>query len=120
MTADVDGNGAAGVAAALSHALARREPEAVAPLLDAEVRWGGPQETDETCHGRAEVLDFYSRLLANGVDFKVRDTEVAGDRIRLRVDVASAAGDGGGVEQSMVLSVRNGLIVDVAVVDPPT
>ncbi len=119
MTADVgvDGNGAAGVAAALAHALGRRSPEAVAPLLDADVRWGGPEETSQTCHGRAEVLDFYTRLLADGTAFQVRDTEVTNDRIGLRVDVTP--GDGDGFEQSMVLSVRNGLIVDVLVVDPP-
>jgi hypothetical protein len=68
-------------------------------------------DTEETCHGRAEVLAFYSGLLAEGAAFEVRDVRVDGDRIQLVARVESPSGDG--FDQPTVITVRGGLIVDV-------
>jgi hypothetical protein len=105
-----DRDGAARVAAVLPAALAARTPDAVAPLLDRDVRWGGSEDTPETCTDRTQVLTFYAALLADGVHLEARDVRVDGDQVHLLVRVASPDG---GVEQPTVITVRDGRIVDV-------
>lgn len=106
------------VAVALRDALERRTPQAFEPLLDQDVRWGGVEDTDQTCHGRADVLAFYSQLLTDGTTLDVRDMQVEGERIRLQVRVGSTSDDVGTFDQPTVVTVRGGLIVDVVQLDP--
>ena len=75
------------VAAALRQALTRPTVHGLDGLLDPDVRWGGIEETEQTCHGRAQVLAFYSRLLEEGVSLEVRDLRVDGEHIRLQMRV---------------------------------
>ena len=72
------GQDMARVAAAMRQALTARAAHGLEDLLDPDVRWGGIEETEQTCHGRAEVLAFYSRLLEDGVTIEVRDVQVRG------------------------------------------
>ena len=108
------------VAVALQQALARSEPREIEHLLDPDVRWGGIEDTEETCHNRAEVLAFYARLLADGTTLDVRDVRVEGEHIHLQVHVVSRS-DGGGIDtfdQPTLVTVRGGLIVEVLQLDP--
>ncbi len=47
---------AAAVAALWKTAFAAHDLAALEPLLDEKVRWGGAEDTPQTCHSRAEVL----------------------------------------------------------------
>ena len=108
------------VAGALQQALTLPTAHGLDHLLDPGVRWGGTEETEQTCHGRAQVLAFYSRLLEDGVTLEVRDAQVEGEQIRLRIRVHWPSDDGGIdiFDQPTVITVREGLIVDVLQLDP--
>ena len=114
------GQDMARVAAAMRQALTVRAAHGLEDLLDPDVRWGGIEETEQTCHGRAQVLAFYSRLLEDGVTIEVRDVQVEGERIRLQIRVGWPSDDGGidTFDQPTVITVRGGLIVDVLQLDP--
>jgi hypothetical protein len=45
-------------------AIEEGDEQQLASLLDPAVRWGGAEETPETCHGRGEVLAWYGKLRA--------------------------------------------------------
>ena len=53
----------------------------LAPLLGDDVRWGGDEDTDDTCHNRADVLAWYGKLQSAGVDATVHEVMVEGDSI---------------------------------------
>ncbi|WP_037608415.1 nuclear transport factor 2 family protein [Streptacidiphilus rugosus] len=42
-------------------------------MLHPDVRWGGEQETPETCHSRSDVLAWHGRLHAAGVRAHVHE-----------------------------------------------
>src|SRR6266705_1183203 len=44
------------VAAGLTAALSVGDLDQLAPLLAADVRWGGDEDSEQTCHSRAVVL----------------------------------------------------------------
>ena len=96
------------VAAALRQALTRPTVHGLDGLLDPDVRWGGIEETEQTCHGRAQVLAFYSRLLEEGVSLEVRDLRVDGEHIRLQMRVRRPSDDGGidTFDQPTLITVR--------------
>lgn len=54
-------------------------------LLAPDVRWGGADETDDTCHGRAEVLTRYRRLAQAGVRADLGELTVRGNAITLEM-----------------------------------
>jgi len=43
------------------------DEQMLASVLDPAVRWGGEEETPETCHSRGEVLAWYRKLEEAGV-----------------------------------------------------
>jgi hypothetical protein len=49
------------------------DEELLASLLDPAVRWGGEEETPETCHSRGEVLAWYGKLRQAGVSATVEE-----------------------------------------------
>ncbi len=104
------------LAAALPAAFARRTAQAFEQLLDPRVRWGGATDTQQTCHDRSQVLAFYGRLLEQDVSIDVLDVSVHGEQVRLQIRVvrtspkAEASGTG---ERQIVLTVRDGLVVDI-------
>lgn len=119
MTTEDDDDGAARLAALLPDALARRSAEAFAELLDPDVRWGGADETEETCHGRDEVLAFYAGLLSEGVTLAVQDSRVEGQQVRMTVRVQSPGdSDGPVADEVTLMTVRDGLVVDVLQLGP--
>jgi hypothetical protein len=58
-------------AARLSWALESADAEVLGSLLHPRVRWGGEEESPQTCHSRSDVLGWYARLHAAGVRARV-------------------------------------------------
>lgn len=109
------------VAETLGRALTARDTDVVAGLLAGEVRWGSPQDTPQTCHGEAEVVQHYAQLLEAGVDVEVLDVvpdaDPENERVVLRTRVRwPGVGDDDQstvTQQRLALQVRAGLIVDI-------
>ena len=72
------------VAQELGDAFASRDFGRLATLLHPQVRWGGDEETDETCHGPEAVVDCCAALLSNEVTAHVDEVVVTGQRIMVR------------------------------------
>jgi hypothetical protein len=53
----------------------------LASLLDPAVRWGGEEETPETCHNREQVIVRYRQLRAAGVRASVEEVIAQGDTV---------------------------------------
>lgn len=73
---------AATVAAALRTAFGTADLDLMADLLHPDVRWGGDEDTADTCHDREAVLAWYGGLLRRGVRATV-DEVVARDSVVL-------------------------------------
>lgn len=112
MTAPVD---AARLAAMLPAVLAARDRRAVERLLAPDVRWGGEQDTEQTCHDRTRAGETYAALLAGGVELRVLDTRVDGERVRAWIAVTGP--DEAGHDVQVLLTVQDGLVVDVLQLD---
>lgn len=107
---------AAAVAAALPAVLAARDPAAFEHLLHDGVRWGGEEETPETCRSRAQVGAYYAALLAQGVHLDVVDVHTRGEQVLARLRVTRPGELGAAAEHAerrVVLSVHDGLVVDI-------
>ena len=66
------------IAERLRSALEGRDLTTLAGILDPDVRWGGEEDTPQTCHNRADVLAWYGGVITVN-DFIHAD--IAGDRI---------------------------------------
>ena len=75
------------IAGRLTAALEGQDASALFHLLDPDVRWGGEEETPNTCHNRVQVMAWYGRLAAAGTTATVAGVEVEGDRFVLSLDV---------------------------------
>lgn len=102
------------IAAELPGVLAERSRAAFWRLLAADVRWGGQNNTEQTCHNRGRAADFYDALLAGGARLTVLHTSVDGDKVRARLEV-NGPGDGPDLDYQteVQLTVRGGLVVDI-------
>ena len=83
----------------------------LATLLDDDVRWGGEEDTPQTCHSRADVLAWYGGLHARGFRASVVEAMVEPDRIMLTLDVTRPGGGTG--RNSQVFRIAGGRIVDI-------
>ena len=105
------------VAAGLTAALSVGDLDQLAPLLAPDVRWGGDEDTEQTCHSRAEVLAWYQRLRAQGVQAQVLGTQIRGDAVVLLMAVQWPEGWDSGDDrrstQAQVFRVRDGLVVAI-------
>ena len=103
------------VAARLRAAFASRELAAFGALLDPNVRWGGAEETPETCHTRAEVLRRFSDMLSSGMQAEVVEATPGTDAVLLGLRVRHPVPGGFARERSLyqVLRLRDGLITDI-------
>src|SRR5438046_5724639 len=64
------------IAQRLRSALEGQDLTILAGVLDPNVRWGGGEDTPETCHNRADVLAWYGGLIDRGFRASVVATEV--------------------------------------------
>lgn len=79
---------AASIASRLAEAFASGDLALLGPLLAADVRWGGAEETEQTCHSRSDVLAWYGQLEAAGVSAQIIDAVVREDAVVLSFEVA--------------------------------
>lgn len=103
-------------AALVRRAMAAEDVTAFAALLDPAVTWGAPGATNPSCKSREQVLAWYQRGRAAGVRGSVYDVEILGDRLLVSMSVKgteSAQERGGAALRFQVLTVRNGMIVDI-------
>ena len=109
------------VAAGLTAAFAVGDLDQLAPLLAPDVRWGGEEDTGQTCHGRTQVLAWYRQLQVQGVRVQVVGTEIRGDTVVLRMAVQWPEGwdeeDLRRATRAQAFQVRDGVVVDIRDVD---
>ncbi|WP_412544352.1 nuclear transport factor 2 family protein [Longispora sp. K20-0274] len=103
------------VAARLEAAFAGNDLDLMAALLAPDVRWGGEEDTDTTCHDRTAVLAFYGVLHARGVTARVTETLTGPDVVvaRLDIDWPEPEDDEQPRGGYQVFSLTGGLITDI-------
>jgi catechol 2,3-dioxygenase-like lactoylglutathione lyase family enzyme len=103
------------VAARLRAALTARDRSAFAVLLAENVRWGGPQDTPETCHTRTDVLRRLDAQTAAGLRADLIEVVPGEDALLVVLDVSRPARDGHarGTTVYQVMRLHDGLIVDI-------
>jgi len=109
---------AAQIAEQLPAVLAQRDRVAFERLLAPDVRWGGRQDTEQTCHDRRQAGDFYAGVLAGGARLNVLHSAVVDDRILVRLEVVGRDSDPDSAFSTQVLlTVRAGLISHILQVE---
>jgi hypothetical protein len=99
------------IAERLRSAFEQQDLGILAGVLDSDVRWGGEEDTPETCHNRADVLAWYGGLIDQGFRASVAAAAVEPDRIVLTLDVT---GPGRGTRRNhQVFRIASGHIVDI-------
>ena len=99
------------IAERLRSAFEQQDLGILAGVLDPDVRWGGEEDTPETCHNRADVLAWYGSLIDRGFQASVAATAVEPDRIVLSLDVTTP---GGGTSRNhQVFRIASGHVVDI-------
>lgn len=108
--------GGQALAARLKVALESQDAELLAQLLAADVRWGGADDTPDTCHNRADVVQWYGRLAARGVRAQVEEIVPRGEAIVMGLRV-TWPGPGPEADRSevryQVYRIKDELIVDI-------
>jgi hypothetical protein len=97
-------------------ALDASDPTELRELLDPDVRWGPPNARNPGCKNRDQVIAWYEKGRASGVEGQVSDIEVLGDRVLVTLVVrgTDAAKDRGGTAlRWQVLSIKAGLVIDI-------
>lgn len=112
----------------LATALAAGDVSSVAELLAEGVRWGPPDDTPETCHGKTAVTRLCERLLGSGVVIEVLDVDSGGHpngngvvlnlQVTWPADDDVAADGSNATAQRLGLQVRDGLITDIRDLPP--
>ncbi len=107
--------GASDVAARLRAALTTRDRRAFEALLADDVRWGGADETPETCHSRADVLRRLDAQSAAGLRADLVEIAPGADALLVVLDVSRPAQQGfaGGGTVYQVMRLHEHLIVDI-------
>jgi ketosteroid isomerase-like protein len=101
----------------VSTALEAGDLAAIGELLDPNVRWGSPGDPSPPCQTREQVLSWYERGHAAGATARVSGTAVVGDKILVGLVVAGTTDRqerGGRALAWLVLSLRDGRVVDIA------
>ncbi|HEY3871998.1 MAG TPA: hypothetical protein VGM10_26785 [Actinocrinis sp.] len=105
-----------GVADQLTAALETGDAHLMEPLSDPAVRWGGEEETEETCHSRGDVLTWYRRLYDSGVRVEVTGVVVRDGSVVLSMAITgSKAGPSGRLPDLVhqVFHLEAGLGIDI-------
>jgi ketosteroid isomerase-like protein len=72
---------AKGIVGGVRAALESADLDAISELLDPNVRWGAPDDPDQACQNRQQVLAWYRQRREAGVRAHVTETAVYGDQI---------------------------------------
>jgi len=111
------------VARQLRTALETADLSALSDLLDPDVRWGPPGDPSPPCQTREQVIAWYRRGRESGARAGVSEVVVLGNRVLVGLVVVgtrSAAESGGQAARWQVLTVRDGLAVDIVGFDQRT
>ena len=105
------------LADALKAAYEQRDAKRLAPLLAADVRWGGEEETPETCHSDRDVLAWYERLRVQGADAQVEEVLIRERAVvlglRVSLPARTAPGVPGPSRVWQTFAVDDGLVVEI-------
>jgi hypothetical protein len=101
------------IADELEAAFATGDLARLGPLLAEDARWGD-DDASTVCRGRADVVETFARLLADGVTAEVTERVVGahGVAIRLHVHWPDAAA-GRGINFFQAYVVRDGLVTEI-------
>ena len=106
-----DTQDAQAIAQQLRSAFEGLDLESLGEILAPDVRWGGEEDTPQTCHSRADVLAWYGDLSARGFRANVVEAAVEPDRVVLTLDVSRP---GGGTSRNyQAFRIAGGRIVDI-------
>jgi hypothetical protein len=104
------------LAVRLREAFTAGDPALFVPLLDPRVRWGGEDETPQTCHSRGDVLAWYGRAQAEGVRAEVTETLVREHAVVLGLALTGPDQGQDGARPNHVFQafrLADGLIIDI-------
>jgi hypothetical protein len=104
------------VADRLTAALETGDADLMESLLDPAVRWGGEQETEETCHSRDDVLAWYRTLHGSRARVEVADVVVRDGSVVLSMAITgSEAGPRGQLPDLVhqVFHLEADLVIDI-------
>jgi ketosteroid isomerase-like protein len=108
------------VAARIEVALAANDVNAMADLLDPNVRWGAPDDPTPSCQNRRQVLEWFQRGRDAGVHARVTEVSAHGHHVLVRLQVSgnpTAEAEGSAVERWQVMAVDGGRVVDIRAFD---
>lgn len=100
------------VAQQVRAALEAGDVEQFAELLDPRVTWGAPGDPAPPCQSRRQVLEWYERGRAAGMQARVLDVSTTRDKILVSMMVASPD-DAIEAKRWQVLTVANGRVTDI-------
>ena len=99
------------LADSLKAAYDERDARRLAPLLAADVRWGGEEETPDTCHSAREALAWYERLRVEGVGAEVQEVVLRERAVVLGLLVTRP--DSEATRMWQTFAVEGGLVVEI-------
>ena len=117
MTDSQTSSGTDTVAARLRAALDPLDLEALAALLDDDVRWGGDEDTPDTCHNRADVLNRLARQRQSGLETTVLEITPGERGVMVRLNLRQPAHPGHDHDHewtvNQALTVRDQRVIDI-------
>ncbi|MDV8022729.1 ankyrin repeat domain-containing protein [Rhodococcus sp. IEGM 1330] len=125
MSAQQSSDSADQVGVSIAAALATGTREAFTALLAEDVRWGGERRgTGHECITREQAGDHYAGLLASGMALRVADIEPTGsssvgDVFTARMTIAAPSSVDVPPEMLVQVTIRDGLIADISIMDEP-
>jgi ketosteroid isomerase-like protein len=100
------------IAARLRDAYQTGDLAALEELLHPQVRWGGAEDTPQTCHNRLDVLTWYEQGYRSGMRATVLDVLTRPGAVLFTLRV-SGRRPGKAVEVHQVFRLADGLIADI-------
>lgn len=99
----------------LRAALESGELDAFGALLADDVRWGGSEETAETCHTRADVIGRLTKMRAAGMETSVLEVTATDDAALVGFNVSEPTSEGTRRQRTVfqVMTLRDGRIADI-------
>ncbi len=104
------------MAARVARALGEADLDAIRDLLAADVRWGQHDDIEGGCQNRREVLTWYRQRRAAGTRARVTEVVPHGEDLLVGLVVTgtrAAIDEGGEAHRWQVLSIKDGLIIDI-------
>lgn len=103
-----------GLAERIEAALAAGDLDQMARLLADDVRWGGEEDSEGTCHTRADVLGWYRRMITSAVLARPIERLVQPDAVIIGWDVSWPDGEQGHPTlRYQVFRVVDGRVADI-------